>query len=140
MQATTPLFIVGNGTSTSARSNALVVRNNGNMEVQNEMQRPSKTGAANLLPICYGSVTAAGGISTGTGNFTVVNVSAGLYEITMTGETYTNTGYVAQVSVVSGASFRLASTGASAGKLQVRIFDQTGALVNAAFHFTVFKP
>lgn len=140
MQSTTPLFIIGNGTGNSTRSNAFVVRNDGNTEITNELQRPSKTGAANLIPICYGSVSAAGTVNAGTANFTATAPSTGVYEITITGETYSNTGYIAQVSVVGGASFRVASTGASAGKLQVRIFDQTGALVNAAFHFTVFKP
>lgn len=134
-----PVLMVGNGTSNTARSNAFVVFRNGNASLQGELQRPA-TGTANLLPICYGSVALAGTVSSGTGNFTVAKTATGQYELTIDGESYNNTAFSTTVTVVGGAAMRIATTGAGSGKLVVRIFDANGALVDASFHFMVYKP
>ena len=97
------------------------------------------TGAANLVPIAYGSISSTGVINSGTGNFTVTNPTAGAYAINITGEGYTNSGYITNLTVVSGTTVRLCTTGQGGGNLQVSIFDLSGTLVNAAFHFTVYK-
>lgn len=136
--ATDPVFIVGNGTADNARSNALVVRKNGDAAITGEVQRPA-TGAANVVPICYGSISSAGSINSGTGNFSIVRTAAGQFEVSITNETYSNTGYISTVTVVGGASFRIATTGAGSGKLIIRIFDINGTLVDAAFHFVVYQ-
>lgn len=137
--ASHPVLMVGNGTSSTARSNAFVVFRNGNASLQGELQRPA-TGTANLLPICYGSVALAGTVSSGTGNFTVAKTATGQYELTIDGESYNNTAFSTTVTVVGGAAMRIATTGAGSGKLVVRIFDANGALVDASFHFMVYKP
>lgn len=138
---TDPVFIIGNGMSNNNRSNAFVVNKNGNAIISGEVQRPS-TGSANLVPICYGSISSAAGINGGTGNFSVNNSATGVYEITITGETYTNTGYMTIVTAIGGAAFRVATTGAQSGNLVIRIFDVNGALTSntAAFSFVVYKP
>lgn len=140
IQPTTPLFIVGNGTASSALSNAFVVRNDGNTEIQNEVQRPSKTGNANLLPICYGGVNGGGTIqgANNTGNYTIVKTTTGTYEITITGETY-NFGLYTTLANALSASPRMVTTLANAGKLQIRVFDSNGLLVDDDFHFVVYK-
>jgi hypothetical protein len=81
--ATDPVFIVGNGTADNARSNALVVRKNGDATITGEVQRPA-TGAANVVPICYGSISSAGSINSGTGNFSIVRTAAGQFEVSIT--------------------------------------------------------
>jgi hypothetical protein len=110
----------------------------GNVNVSGEINRTA-TGATNMVPICYASVSLAGGINSGSGNLSVSHPSTGLYTITITGETYTSTGYATLVTPL-GASFRVTVSTDLGGDLQIRIFDLTGALINNAFHFTVFKP
>lgn len=136
--ATDPVFIVGNGTADNERSNAFLVRKNGDATITGEVQRPA-TGAANLVPICYGSISSVGSINSGTGNFSILRTAAGQFEVSITNETYSNTAYITTVTVVGGASFRIATTGAGSGKLIIRIFDINGTLVDAAFHFVVYQ-
>lgn len=95
------------------------------------------SGSANLLPICYGSVTSAGTINTGTGNFTVTNTATGVYTIAITGITYTTIGAIISVRPVAGSGvLRLATTSSTgANELVVRTYDLAGNLVNNAFHF-----
>ena len=40
------------------------------------------TGAANLVPTCYGSVSTAGVVTSGTGNFTIVRADEGKFDLT----------------------------------------------------------
>lgn len=140
MQSNTPLLMVGNGTSATSLSNAFVVRNDGNAEIQNEMQRPSKTGSSNLLPICYGGVNSGGSIqgANNTGNYSVSKTSTGTYEITIVGETY-NFGLYTTVSNALSTLPRIVTTLANAGKLQIRVFDILGNLIDDDFHFIVYK-
>ena len=98
------------------------------------------TGSANLVPVCYGSVAAAGTINSGSTNFSVTNPVAGQYDITITGENYLSSNFATTVTVISGTTLRHATTGASGGNLQVRIFDSAGTQVNSSFHFIIFKP
>jgi len=112
---------------------------NGNIRVSGELNRPS-TGAANLLAICYGNINLTGTISSGTGNFTVVRTGIGVYEITITGESYLFSNYVTQATLFGDAGF--ISTSSVNGKLLVRTYNLgVGAVPNDRnFCFTVFKP
>lgn len=92
-----------------------------------------------MIPICYGSVSVTGTINSGSGNFSVTNPAAGEYEITITGETYSNTGYITNLTPVGGNNFRVATTGNSGSNLSVRVFNISGTLTSTAFHFTVYK-
>jgi hypothetical protein len=116
----------------------LSVDKSGNTNITGEINRTA-TGGANVVPVCYGSVDAAGAILTGSGNFTVAATPPGLYEITITGETYTNSGYASSATAVS-SNPRFISIGSSGGKLVVRIFNSAAALTDTAFHFIVFEP
>lgn len=70
----------------AAGTSKLAMLNNG------ELIRLGLPGAANLLPLAYGKVSETGAVLSGTGNFTAVKTSEGVYKITLTGETnvYTN--------------------------------------------------
>lgn len=134
-----PLFIIGNGTGDFTRSNAFVVYKNGNTILQGELTRPESGPNKNLLPICYGSVSSAAAINSGTNNFSVSSSATGVYEIAITSETYTNVGFTTNVTASNVVNFRAAVTNANGGNLVVRIFDIAGNLVDAAFHFVVYK-
>ena len=113
------------------------VDKSGNTNATGEIRRTS-TGTANMVPICYGSVDANGTILSGSGNFTVTSTPPGYYEVTITGETYTNSGYVTNASPIN-SSPRFLSTGNTGGKLVVRTWTTASALVDTPFHFVVYK-
>jgi hypothetical protein len=106
--------------------------------ISGEINRPS-TGAANLVPIAYGNISANGNIESGTGNFTVTLDAANVYIIQITGENYNTTGYITQITP-RGTSAHFAVANANANRLTVRVFNITGTVVANAFHFVVYKP
>jgi Head domain of trimeric autotransporter adhesin len=122
-------------------SSALSVSSSGTATVAGELNRIA-TGGANLVPVVYGSIAAAGTINTGTGNFTVTNSSTGVYNIAISGITYTTISSVTNVTPVAGNGVpRVATTSVSAtNELLVRVYDLAGNLVNNAFHFIMFRP
>lgn len=109
----------------------------GNTNTTGEIHR-TPTGNANMVPICYGSVDANGTILSGSGNYSVTTTPPGYYEITITGESYTNSGYTTSANPVS-SNPRMLSIGNNGGKLAVRTFTSAGALVDTIFHFVVYK-
>jgi len=113
------------------------VDKSGNTNAVGEIRR-SSTGSANMVPICYGSVDANGTILSGSGNFTVTSTPPGYYEITITGETYSNSGYTTSATPVSGNP-RFISTANNGGKIVVRTWTSAAALVDTLFHFAVYR-
>lgn len=106
----------------------------------NELNR-TQTGAANLLPIAYGSVNANGSINNaGTGNFTVawVGGSNDEYQITITSESYSSSGYMTFVTPIDDNWKPTAKS--SSGKLIVKMFNPGNFSQQSAFQFIVYKP
>jgi hypothetical protein len=119
----------------------LTVTAAGTVNIDSELNRSSKTGAANLLPVCYGNIVGStGAISASTGNFTFSRVSAGTYEITITGETYHFQQFVAVVNTIGVGAPVIASTSSGSGKLLVYLTTPSATLVDATFNFIVYKP
>ena len=136
---TDPVFIIGNGADATNRSNAFVVNKNGNTIISGEVQRPS-TGAANLVPIAYGTVL-QNSVNSGTGNFTMQNDAIGEFKITLTGITYATSEFVTVVTPSNGllSDPRIAATREELGKLVIVTYTTSGVKVNAGFHFVVYK-
>jgi hypothetical protein len=104
----------------------------------NELNR-TQTGSANLVPIAYGSVAAAGTISTGTGNFTCTwNATSKWYEITIATENYFYSDYITMVTPITGGS--RVQTGSVSNMLLVTVYDNANTAVQGAFQFVTFKP
>ena len=123
------------GIGTSAPTQRLDV--NGNARVRGELLGPN-TGAANLMPICYGHVSGAGAISNGSGNFTVTRTTTGIYAITISGEDFLFSQYTTVVTpATSSPIVAVASSGG--GNLQVRTFNMSGTATDANFSFVVYK-
>jgi hypothetical protein len=142
---TTKMFLNANGnlglgtTSPSEKLDVIGnIRSSGNVNVTGDVTRPS-TGSANLIPICYGHVSAVGLIDNGTGNFTVAHPSTGSYTITITGESYSFISYGTIVTPV-GLSPLMTSTFSSGSSLTVRIFNSSGTPTDSNFNFVVYKP
>ncbi len=117
----------------------LTVEATGNVNIQEELNRSSKTGGANLLPICYGNVSAAGFINTGSGNFTVSKVSTGWYAIAITGESYQFQSYVTVVTPTGSITPVVTSLGSGGNNLYVYTFNLAGTEIDNQFSFVVYK-
>jgi hypothetical protein len=92
-------------------------------------------------PIAFGIVNATGGCGLRTPNVTACErVSGGEYEITIAGESYSTTAYVALVTVVGNVA--MVGTDAVGGRLAVNIRTSSGSggTSDRAFHFVVYKP
>lgn len=123
------------GIGTTAPAQKLDV--NGNQRLSGSLVRPA-TGSNDMIPICYGSVSGSGAIFNGTGNFTSAKTATGQYEITITGETYSNFSFVTIITPLS-TSLRMACAATTGGKLQVRVFDAAAAQQDTSFYFIVYK-
>lgn len=99
----------------------------------------SQTGDANTVSICYGSVEASGTKNTGgsTANFTVTKISTGVYDITITDETYSQSTHCAIASLGDPGFI---NTNAVGGKLRVYTYSTSNVAQDREFSFVVYKP
>lgn len=111
----------------------------GNVRIDGKVIRPS-TGAANLVPICYGTISAYGTVMGGTGNFTITSHTTGFYQISITGVNYLYTDYSTVVTPVTALPITptLVGTDSGSGKLQIYTFDLSGTAVDRYFSFVVY--
>jgi hypothetical protein len=112
---------------------------NGNARIDGEVNRPG-TGAANLVPVAYGTIGATGAIQSGSGNFTVDHLATGLYIITITGESYLFSQYTTTATGIGSTTPLVVNTGSGAGNLQVRVYNLSGVATDGIFTFVVYKP
>lgn len=99
----------------------------------------SSTGAANMIPIAYGNVSAAGAVLGGTGNFTVSRIGVGIYEITVTGESITSTSNYIFSAVSLSANPQFSTTYPFSGVLRVETFEVAGSNQDGIFSFVIYK-
>jgi hypothetical protein len=105
----------------------------GNVRLTGKMLR-SDNGAANMLAIAWGGITGPGGISSGSGNFTVTHIGVGIYEITCP----TSDGSSIIICQTSGVNFSLGATNFGSQKFMVYIRSTTTAqLTDAFFQFVI---
>ncbi len=124
------------------KANALkfVVDVDGTVRLAKEINRIA-TGAADMIPIAYGYVNALGVLSlnNSTPNVSCTKIATGKYEITISGESYNITDYIAIVSA-QGVNANIISSSYSNSKLTVHSFNHFGSVTNAPFRFIVYKP
>lgn len=99
----------------------------------------NQSGTANIVPVCYGSVEANGtkNNSGSTTNFSVTRISAGVYEITITGETYSQDTHCAIASLGDPGFI---NTNEVTGKLRINTYNTSYAANDREFSFVVFRP
>jgi hypothetical protein len=127
------------GRSTSG----LAGRFEGDVHVTGKVTRAYTSGTANqAAPVAYGVIASGGSV---TSTATTPNVTSTFdsvndrYMITIANESYDINRFATTVTPIATTP-RIAVTQSSGGKLLVRIFDLTGATVQASFDFAVYKP
>ncbi len=111
---------------------------NGDIQLSGEL-RTTITGSANMIPIAYGYVSPSGVLSGSAGSLTVARLAPGLYEITISGRTYSNTSMVTNATIV-GSTYGFITTDVNSGKLLVRTKNASGIDTDIQFHFVVYQP
>lgn len=114
------------------------IKTSGNLNLTGEVNRPS-TGTANMIPIAYGNVSAAGGVSGGTGNFSVNKIGTGIYEITIVGESISSTTSYFFSVVPLSANPQFATAYPFSSVMRVEIFEPGGSNTDGIFSFFVYK-
>ncbi len=89
MDDSNAMFMIGNGTSNGNRNNAFVVKDDGDIILDGELNTTS-TGTVNMVPVAVGRVSYPGSAVGGTGNFTVSRAFVNneyVYTISVNGRT-----------------------------------------------------
>jgi len=104
--------------------------------------RTFSTGTANMIPIAYGKVDAAGvlELNTSTPNVTVLKLSPGEYKITITGVTPNPTDFVTIGTSVASISPGFVYSNTNFTGIYFYTDDITGAHVDHAFNFVIYNP
>jgi len=99
----------------------------------------SQTGAANIVPVGYGSVEANGtkNIGGSTTNFSVTKVATGVYDISLTSETYSQTTHCAMTSLGDPGFI---NSNEVSGKLRIYTYNTANVATDREFSFVVYKP
>jgi len=146
-----PAFEANNSAGTAIKAvggNGVCFDGEGDLRVTGNIQRnygngsPSYHGTA---PIAYASINLDGSVASGTPNVSCTwNALAQRYEITISGESYSTTGYVTTVTpvAIAPADTLFANTSSGPGQLRVRINSSSAGTVGQQkpFHFIVYKP
>ena len=116
------------------------IKTSGNILLTTGEVNRTATGAANMVPIAYGNVAAAGTVLGGTGNFTVSRLTTGIYEITVGGENITSTATYFFSAVPLSANPQFATAYPFSGVLRVETFDGiSDSNQDGIFSFVVYK-
>jgi hypothetical protein len=105
-----------------------------------ELNRDQTT-TANLVPICYGCVSAAGTIHAAgsTTNFTIIKTGTGVYEINISGVVVDYYNFTVSATLIGpGPAFIV--TGSANAHVTVNTYNTSGAATDRAFYFVVYKP
>jgi hypothetical protein len=130
---------VGIGTSIPSIFSKLDV--NGSININGKITRSSSTGLVNLIPLCYGSIDAAGNIISGTGNFTVSKIATGFYAISNASLDANCIVSVTSRSVdLNNLAVRMYTTTFHDGDWYVISANSSAQAADCGFHFTVYKP
>lgn len=136
MDGTDRVFINGSGNvgiGDATPSQKLDV--NGNINLTGKVQRV-ETGAANMVPVAYGKITANGTLYSGTGNFTIVREQTGI--ITLTSSAFTPSTVVIATPTATNITIG-AGTGTASNTLTFYTrYMETGELINAWFNFVAY--
>ncbi len=112
----------------------------------NELNR-TQTGTANLVPIAYASINADGTFALNAHTNNVSSTySSGKYVITITGESYSSSGYITLITPIRSGGINDGfvkfdtSDDSPSGHLIVTIYNGAATPIQNAFQFITYKP
>jgi hypothetical protein len=92
----------------------------------------------NASPLAFGTINSNATVASATPNVSASwNSSSSLYEITISGESYSVGDYVTVVSALGSGT---AAVGSGGGKLYVFVRNSSGTLSQIGFSFVTYKP
>jgi len=110
----------------------------GNIKLSGNLIR-NETGGSNLAPIAYGFVNAVGTVRAGnTGNFSVNKVSAGRYDITITGHDYHINNYTTVCTIGALTPAFIAHSSLN-NRLVISTYHSSGTPLDLPYSFVVYK-
>jgi len=144
-------FEATNSAGTAIRAiggNGICFDGEGDLRITGEFTKNYGNGSPSFHrtgPVAYATINQDGTVAAGTPNVSCVwNLPNQRYEITLTGESYSTTGYVTTVTpvAIAPAETLFANTSSGLGQLRVRILSTTTGTVGQQkpFHFVVYKP
>ncbi|MBK7094726.1 MAG: hypothetical protein IPH57_06675 [Saprospiraceae bacterium] len=97
-----------------------------------------QTSSANIVPICYGTISANGSKGSGcTPNFTVTRQSKGVYDIKIKDENFISSSHTC---IASLGSLGLIYSSGDSGNIRVNTYSISGKSADKEFSIVVFKP
>jgi len=135
------LFVIGNGSSTGNRSNALVILKNGNTTINGEVKveeiQATDSGDADMKAYIYGLVSVSGGISAASSEgFTVERTGTGVYRINFTNPPPSHVSYIAMASL---NELGFVTTTRNQAYVLINTYDTSGNADDKNFSFVVYK-
>jgi len=146
-----PAVNVANAAGTAIKAiggNGICFDGEGDLRVTGEITKNYGNGSPSFHrtgPIAYATINLDGTVAAGTPNVSCTwNLPNQRYEITISGESYSATGYVTTVTpvAIAPADTLFANTSSGLGQLRVRILSSSAGTVGQQkpFHFVVYKP
>lgn len=141
--ATDRLFVVGNGTSQSNRSDAMVILKNGNTTINGDLEvqevNALDSGDADMKAYIYGLITGSNGAikSASSDGFTVNRSSTGTYQVIFTIPPSSFTEYMVVSSLHGTIGF--VKTIRNTTNIAVNTYNTSGVLSDSDFNFVVYK-
>lgn len=140
--ATDRLFVLGNGTSETNTSDAIVVLKNGNTTINGELNvdevQATDSGNADMKAYIYGLVTISGGISSASSSgFTITKTGTGSFRVVFNNPPSSYTNYMVVSSLHGDIGF--VETVRNTTYIAVNTYDTSGTLTDKSFNFVVFK-
>ena len=145
--ATDRLFVIGNGTSTSSRSDAMVILKNGNttingnLDVNGDFEEVNATdsGDADMKAYIYGLITGSSGVikSASSDGFTVTRNSTGSYSVIFNNSPSSYQDYMVVSSLHGTIGF--IKTVRNTPHIAVTTYNTSGVVADSDFNFVVYK-
>ncbi len=141
--ATDRLFVIGNGTSSTNRSDAMVVLKNGNTTLNGNLDvievNALDSGDADMKAYIYGLITGGSGAikSASSDGFTVNKTSTGTYQVIFANPPSSFTEYMVVSSLHGTIGF--VKTIRNTTNIAVNTYNTSGVLSDSDFNFVVYK-
>jgi hypothetical protein len=114
----------------------ITINPQGDIDIEGKITKSSSTGNSSLTPLCFGKIDYDGSIISGTGNFTSIRISDGVYQITCAGVSVNSV-----VIITSNANKSASGLAFDDGTIDMIIHDiGTNALEDGILQFVVYNP